>query len=47
MITFGDIESRETRHGYIEILEGAGLVLFMLVHLTWTISSSSGVTFIL
>ena len=47
MITLGDNESRETRRGYIEILEGAGLVLFMLVHLTWTISTSSGVAFIL
>jgi len=47
MITRGDNESRETRRGYITILEEDGLVLLMLVHLMWTIGTCSGAAFIL
>lgn len=35
----------ETRH--VENLEGAGSAVLLLAHLTWTISTSSGVVFIL
>lgn len=41
----GGNENTETGHGCTEILEGAELVLLMLVHLTWTISTYSGVAF--